>query len=506
MFKKVLIANRGEIAVRVIRACHELGISAVAVFSDADAHAAHVREADEAINIGPAASSESYLKGERIIEAALGIGAEAIHPGYGFLSERAWFARAVRNAGLVFVGPPAEAIEAMGSKVAARTLAIAHDVPIVPGTTEPITDVAEAERLAKKFGYPVLLKAAAGGGGKGMRVVRDAKDFRSSLDAARREAKNAFGDDAVYIEKYIEGPRHVEIQVLADSHGNVISLGERECSVQRRHQKMIEEAPSVAVTPELRARMGETAVRAAKAAGYVNAGTCEFLLDKNGSFFFLEMNTRLQVEHPVTEYVTGIDLVQWQLRIAAGEKLPFRQEDIVPRGWAIECRITSEDPANGFLPSTGRIEYLHIPSGPGVRWDSGIETGSEVGLHYDPMLAKLIVYARTREDAVERMHRALTELAVFGVETSREFHLRVMEDEEFRRGDIEIQWLERRLPSILEKLPPSSVLRSAAVAAALVADRDRGRRQPPGTETLTTGDATPVHSSWKQAARVEGLR
>lgn len=506
MFKKVLIANRGEIAVRVIRACHELGVSAVAVYSDADAHAAHVREADEAINIGPAASSESYLKGEKIIEAALAVGAEAIHPGYGFLSERAWFARAVRDAGLVFIGPPAEAIEAMGSKVAARTLAIAHDVPIVPGTTEPITDVAKAEKLASDFGFPVLLKAAAGGGGKGMRVVRESGEFRSSLDAARREAKNAFGDDAVYIEKYIEGPRHVEIQVLADSHGNVISLGERECSVQRRHQKMIEEAPSVAVNAELRARMGETAVRAARAAGYVNAGTCEFLLDKNGNFYFLEMNTRLQVEHPVTEYVTGIDLVQWQLRIAAGEKLPFRQEDIVPRGWAIECRITSEDPANGFLPSTGRIEYLHIPSGPGVRWDSGIETGSEVGLHYDPMLAKLIVYARTREGAVERMHRALTELAVFGVETSREFHLRVMEDEEFRKGEIEIQWLERRLPSILEKLPPSSVLRSAAIAAALVADRDRGRRQPTGGETPVLIDAAAVQSSWKQAARVEGLR
>ena len=506
MFKKVLIANRGEIAVRVIRACHELGVSAVALFSDADAHASHVREADEAINIGPAASSESYLKGEKIIEAALSVGAEAIHPGYGFLSERAWFARAVREAGLVFIGPPAEAIEAMGSKVAARTLATAHKVPIVPGTTEPITDVGEAEKLAKKFGFPVLLKAAAGGGGKGMRVVRDAKEFSSSLDAARREAKNAFGDDAVYIEKYIEGPRHVEIQVLGDSHGNMVSLGERECSVQRRHQKMIEEAPSVAVTPELRALMGETAVRAAKAAGYVNAGTCEFLLDRNGDFYFLEMNTRLQVEHPVTEFVTGIDIVQWQLRVAAGEKLSFTQADIVPRGWAIECRITSEDPANGFLPSTGRIEYLHIPSGPGVRWDSGIETGSDVGLHYDPMLAKLIVFAPTRGDAVERMHRALTELSIFGVETSREFHLRVMEDEEFRAGAIEIQWLERRLPSLLEKLPPASVLRSAAIAASLIAERDRGRRQQSTGEQFSPPDAAPNSNGWRQTARLEGLR
>ncbi len=507
LFKKVLVANRGEIAVRVIRACHELGISAVAVYSDADAHAAHVREADEAINIGPAASSESYLKGDTIIAAALESGAEAIHPGYGFLSERAWFARAVRDAGLVFIGPPAEAIEAMGSKVAARTLATEHGVPIVPGTTEPITDVSEAEKLAKAFGFPILLKAAAGGGGKGMRVVREPEDFVSSLEAARREAKNAFGDDAVYIEKYIEGPRHVEIQVLGDLHGNMLSLGERECSVQRRHQKMIEEAPSVAVNPELRARMGETAVRAAKAAGYVNAGTCEFLLDRNGDFYFLEMNTRLQVEHPVTEFVTGIDLVQWQLRIASGERLPFRQEDIVPRGWAIECRITSEDPSNGFLPSTGRIEYLRVPGGPGVRWDSGIEEGSEVGLHYDPMLAKLIVYARTREGAVERMHRALMELEVFGVETSREFHLRVMEDEEFRRGEIEIQWLERRLPSILEKLAPSSLLRSAAIAAALVADGDRGRRSSSSSpDALVRPDSPAGHSSWRQAALAEGLR
>lgn len=506
MLLKVLIANRGEIAIRIMRACRELGIATVAVYSDADAHAAHVREADEAINIGPAASSESYLKGERIIEAAKSVGAEAIHPGYGFLSERAWFARAVRDAGLVFVGPPAEAIEAMGSKVAARTLAVAHNVPIVPGTTEPVTDAKDAERLAKTFGFPVLLKAAAGGGGKGMRVVRKASEFQSSLDAARSEAKKAFGDDAVYIEKYLEGPRHVEIQILADTHGNVLSLGERECSVQRRHQKMIEEAPSVAVDPELRRRMGETAVRAARAAGYVNAGTCEFLLDKSGEFYFLEMNTRLQVEHPVTEFVTGIDIVQWQLRIAAGEKLPFTQDEIVPRGWAIECRITSEDPSNGFLPSTGRIEYLHVPSGPGVRWDSGIETGSEVGLHYDPMLAKLIVFAPSRIDAVERMHRALTELTVFGVETSREFHLRVMEDDEFRRGDIEIQWLERRLPSLLEKLPPSSVLRSAAIAAALIAERDRGRRQPATTESFALPHLQTANNNWKQTARLEGLR
>src|SRR5581483_1249285 len=311
------------------------------------------------------------------------------------------------------------------------------------------------------------------GGGKGMRVVREPKEMESSLETARREAKNAFGDDAVYVEKYIAGPRHVEIQVIGDQHGTMLSLNERECSVQRRHQKMIEEAPSVAVTPELRRRMGETAVRAASAAGYVNAGTCEFLLDADRNFYFLEMNTRLQVEHPVTELVTGIDLVQWQIRIAAGERLPFSQEEIVPRGWAIECRITSEDPANGFVPSTGRISYLHLPSGPGVRWDGGIEIGSEVGLYYDPMLAKLIVHAPTRAAAIERMHRALLELTIEGVESSRDFHLRVMEDADFRAGAIEIQWLERRLESIVNAKPPADTARTAAVVAALIADRDR---------------------------------
>jgi acetyl-CoA carboxylase, biotin carboxylase subunit len=510
MFKKVLIANRGEIALRVIRACRELGVRSVAVYSDADARAPHVREADEAIHIGPSPSAESYLKGDRIIDAAQHVGAEAIHPGYGFLSEREWFARAVREEGLVFVGPPAEAIAAMGSKTAARQLAVSANVPIVPGTTEPLRDADEARATAERFGYPVLLKAAAGGGGKGMRVVKEARELESALDGARREAKNAFGDDAVYVEKYIVGPRHVEIQVLGDMHGTMLSLGERECSVQRRHQKMIEEAPSVAVAAELRREMGDVAVRAAQAAGYVNAGTCEFLLDREGKFYFLEMNTRLQVEHPVTELVTGIDIVQWQLRIAAGERLAFAQEDIVPRGWAIECRITSEDPANGFLPSTGRISYLHLPSGPGVRWDGGIEVGSEVGLFYDPMLAKLIVWAPTRERAIDRMHRALAELTVEGVETARDFHLRVMEDDEFRRGEIEIQWLERRLPSLLAVRAPADRARIAAIAAALVAERDRVA--PPrsaersGVASSTEGDGATTSSAWKRAARRDGLR
>jgi acetyl-CoA carboxylase biotin carboxylase subunit len=497
VFDKVLVANRGEIALRVIRACRELGVASVAVYSEADARAPHVREADEAVLLGPPPSKESYLRGDRIIEAATRVGAQAIHPGYGFLSEREWFARAVRDAGLTFIGPPAEAIAAMGSKTAARELAIAAGTPVVPGTTSALRDAEEAAETAERFGYPVLLKAAAGGGGKGMRVVNRREELAGALASAQREARNAFGDDAVYVEKYIVGPRHVEIQVLGDQHGTMLSLGERECSVQRRHQKMIEEAPSVAVSPELRREMGATAVRAALAAGYVNAGTCEFLLDQDGRYYFLEMNTRLQVEHPV----------------AAGERLPFSQDEIVPRGWAIECRITSEDPANGFLPSTGRIEYLHVPAGPGVRWDGGVEVGSEVGLHYDPMLAKLIVWAPDRAQAIARMHRALLELTVHGIETSRDFHLRVMEDEEFRRGAIEIQWLERRLPSIVGVKPPDAGVRAAAIAAALVAHRDRTGRVATPVNGRAPGDGaapSPSHAvaatdAWKQAARREAI-
>ncbi len=505
-FSKVLIANRGEIALRIIRACHELGLKAVAVYSEADARAPHVREADEAILIGPPPSSESYLLGDRIIAAAMEAGAEAIHPGYGFLSEREWFARAVRDAGIVWIGPPAEAIAAMGSKTAARSLAIAHGVPVVPGTTEALRDTADAKNVAREFGYPILLKAAAGGGGKGMRVVASETELQSSLDAARREAKSSFGDDAVYVEKFIERPRHVEIQILADMHGNVLSLGERECSVQRRHQKMIEESPSVAVTPELRRAMGESAVSMARAAGYVNAGTCEFLLAASGEYYFLEMNTRLQVEHPVTELVTGIDLVQWQLRIAAGERLPFKQEAIVPRGWAIECRITSEDALNGFLPSTGTIEYLHLPSGPGVRWDGGIETGSRVGLFYDPMLAKLIVWAPSREQAILRMRRALTDLVIVGVDTSSEFHVRLMDDADFRSGAIDIQWLERRMQSILDVRPSADITRAAAITAAMLADRDRGQRQSATRNETSPTRENSATSGWLQAARAESLR
>ena len=474
VFSKVLIANRGEIAIRVIRACRELGIGTVAVYSDADVSAPHVRAADEAVNIGPAPASESYLKGHEIIEAARRVGAEAIHPGYGFLSEREWFARAVRDAGLVFIGPSAEAISRMGSKTAARTIAEENSVPVVPGNTTPVRNAADAVATAREMGFPILLKASAGGGGKGMRVVAAEADLAASLDSARREAMAAFGDDAVYVEKYISRPRHVEIQLIADHHGNVLHLGERECSVQRRHQKMIEESPSIAVSPELRAKMGETAVRVARAAGYTNAGTCEFLLDAEGRFYFLEMNTRLQVEHPVTELVYGIDLVEWQIRVAAGERLPVAQHDIVPRGWAIECRITSESAHDGFLPSTGRVVHFREPSGAGVRWDGGIAEGTEVTPYYDPMLAKLIVHAGNRDAAIARMKRALRELEIVGVDTSREFHLAMLEDPEFVAGEIDVQWLERRLDSLLRREPSSDITDAAAIAAVLLAGARRG--------------------------------
>jgi acetyl-CoA carboxylase biotin carboxylase subunit len=504
MFSRLLIANRGEIALRIIRACRELGVEAVAVYSDADAQAPHVREADHAVRLGPAPSRESYLRGDLIIDAARQTGAQAIHPGYGFLAEREPFARAVRDAGLVFVGPPAEAIAAMGSKTDARTIVAAAGVPVVPGTTTALRDANDAARIAREFGYPVLLKAAAGGGGKGMRMVREEKELAGALEAARREAQNAFGDDAVYVEKFIVGPRHVEIQVLGDHHGTMLWLGERECSVQRRHQKMLEEAPSVAVTPELRKRMGETAVRAAQAAGYVNAGTCEFLLAADGQFYFLEMNTRLQVEHPVTELTTGIDIVQWQLRVAAGERLPFAQDAIAPNGWSIECRITSEHPAEGFLPSTGRIRYVRLPGGPGVRWDGGIGIGSDVTLHYDPLLGKLIVWAPTREAAIARMHRALLELTIEGVETSRDFHLRVLEDDEFRRGAIDIQWLERRLDSLIGQPPPEAGLRTAAIAAVLLAERERAVPATPSARPPRHRQAP--DDAWVIAARRDGMQ
>jgi acetyl-CoA carboxylase biotin carboxylase subunit len=496
--KRVLVANRGEIALRVIRACHEEGLEAVAVCSTADRAAAHVRAADHTVEIGPPPPSESYLRIDRLVDAALETGADAVHPGYGFLAERAAFAQAVTEAGLVFVGPPAAAIRAMGDKTEARRRMREAGVPVVPGGHEPVTRLDEAGALAAELGFPVLVKAAAGGGGRGMRVVRTPADLGPALEGAAAEAEKAFGDASVYLEKYIERPRHVEIQVLADRE-RTVHLGERECSVQRRHQKLVEEAPSPAVTPELREWMGAAAVAAAQAVGYLGAGTCEFLLAADRSFYFLEMNTRIQVEHPVTELVYGVDLVREQLRIAAGEPMRVPDRWLEPRGWALECRITSEDPAHGFLPSTGRIEHLRVPGGPGVRWDAGVEAGDEVTLFYDSLLAKLIVWAPDRRLAIDRMVRALDELVVEGVATNQGFHHRLMADSAFREGEVDIQFLDRR-PDLLVPTLTDEVAVALAVAAALAEEEARSVRRP----SVASGE--PVASAWLQRARHEGLR
>jgi acetyl-CoA carboxylase biotin carboxylase subunit len=472
----VLIANRGEIAVRIIRGARECGIRTIAVYSEADRLAPHVLEADEAYEIGPAPSAQSYLRADVLIELAKRVGAEAIHPGYGFLAERADFAKAVEDAGLIFIGPTADTIAAMGDKTEARRRMAAAGVPIVPGLTDAVADPEAAEEAAREIGFPVLLKASAGGGGKGMRVVEEPEELRRAFEAAAREAEAAFGDGSIYLERYLAHPRHVEIQVLGDSHGNAVHLAERECSIQRRHQKLVEEAPSPVLTPEERAQMGETAVRAAEAVDYRGAGTVEFLYE-DGEFFFLEMNTRIQVEHPVTELVTGIDLVEWQFRVASGEKLAFEQDDVVLQGHAIECRITSEDHLGGFLPSTGVITHLELPSGPGVRWDGGIVQGSEVTLHYDPLLAKLIVHGPTRGAAIARMARALDELVVDGVETCAPFHRRVMDEPDFASGDFSIRYLEEH-PELLEPDEADEEVLAAALAAALLEDEHRRRRAP----------------------------
>jgi acetyl-CoA carboxylase biotin carboxylase subunit len=494
LLNRVLVANRGEVAIRIIRACRELGVATVAVYSDADAMAPHVLAADESVHIGTAPASHSYLVGERIIAAALQTGCDSVHPGYGFLSERAWFAEAVSSAGLAFVGPSPSAIALMGNKTSARALAVREGVPVVPGSA-PLSDAAAAAGEAEKMGFPLLLKAATGGGGRGMRLVRSSAELTASFDSARRESQAAFGDDSIYMEKHIERPRHIEIQILADQFGNLLHLGERECSVQRRHQKMIEEAPSIVVDAGLRSAMGAMAVRLARAGSYVNAGTCEFLLDAGRNFYFLEMNTRLQVEHPVTELVTGVDLVHWQLRIAAGEALDIQQEDVAPRGWAIECRITSESAAAGLLPSTGRIVSLQLPGGPGVRWDGGVEVGTDVTAYYDPMLAKLIVWAATRDLAVERMLRALSELQIAGVETSREFHLRLLSDPDFRAGAIDVQWLERNFDRIMSRDPNAPLAEIAAIAAAL---QDSVQQLAPDGGAAHGGD--PAYASRAHAA------
>ena len=444
MFKKILIANRGEIAVRIIRACRDLGISPVAVYSEADAAAVHVGLCDEAVCIGPAPSLESYLRIPAIINAAKATKSEAIHPGYGFLAENADFARAVTEAGLVFIGPGAEAMEVMGSKTGARRAAVEAGVPIVPGTVEALKSLEEAKAVAGEFGYPVMLKASAGGGGKGMRLVNSSAELRSGFESAQSEAASAFGDSSVYLEKAVARPRHIEIQVFADKHGNVVHLGERECSIQRRHQKVVEECPSPINDPRLRETMGAAAVKLTRAVNYVGAGTVEFLVaDETRDFYFLEMNTRLQVEHPVTELVTGIDLVREQITVAAGAPLSFSQEEIRWHGHAIECRVYAEDPENNFFPSPGTITHLQVPFGPGIRDDSGVELNSEVSIYYDPLISKLAAWGRTRDESIDRLRRALDEYEVGGIKTTLPFFREIVRDEEFQSGRLDTGFISR---------------------------------------------------------------
>jgi acetyl-CoA carboxylase, biotin carboxylase subunit len=494
-FEKVLIANRGEIAVRVVRACREMGLSVVAVYSEADRLAPHVRMADEAYLIGPAPAVDSYLRIDRILEAARRSHAQAVHPGYGFLAERADFARACEEAGLTFIGPGSDTIVLMGEKTSARRAAVEAGVPVVPGTLEPLADDAALKREAQAIGFPVMLKAAAGGGGKGMRLVGSAAELSRAAERAKSEAMSAFGDDRLYVEKAIVGARHIEIQVLADTHGNAVHLFERECSIQRRHQKIVEESPSPFLTPELRERMGASAVALVKRIGYVNAGTLEFLVDRERHPYFLEMNTRIQVEHPVTEMVTGQDLVKLQIRIAQGEPLPFGQDALSQRGHAIECRVYAEDPDQGFMPSPGRILALRRPGGPGVRDDSGVEAGEEVKIHYDSLISKVVAHGADRADAIARMRRALAEYRVLGIRTTLPFLERVLAHPAFVAGEIDTAFVEKVFAETdRDRRRPLEV---AVAAAAIRAYRDR-----------QTSRLAPQSSAggWQQAARREALR
>ena len=493
MFRKILVANRGEIAVRVMRACREMGIGTVAVYSDVDRKSLHVRYAQEAFCIGPAASSDSYLRGDRLLDAARQSGADAIHPGYGYLAENPEFARACSEAGLAFIGPPVAALELMGSKTKSRRAVREAGLPVVPGTDRQLESLEDAEREARRLGYPLMLKAAAGGGGKGLRLVHSPAELKSAYGTAGSEAQNAFGDPTLYFEKYVERPRHVEIQILGDQYGHLIHLGERECSLQRRHQKVLEECPSPIVGEELRRRLGETAVRIGKLAGYWNAGTVEFLLDQGGNFYFLEMNPRLQVEHAVTELVMGIDLVKEQIKIAAGERLAWQQEDVHPRGAAIECRIYAEDPTNNFFPSPGYIRRLQVPAGPGVRRDSGVYEGWTVPLEYDPLLSKLAVWGTDRAEAIARMRRALGEYEVLGIRTNIPFFRRLVEHPDFTAGRLDTELIDRALAAgLMEEIPPAAEeVRAAVVAAALHALGHNGKETPNAT----------AGSRWKNAGR-----
>jgi acetyl-CoA carboxylase biotin carboxylase subunit len=495
---KVLIANRGEIAVRLIRACREEGIATVAVFSEADREALHVLMADEAYPIGPPPAAESYLSIPKLIQVAKGAGADAVHPGYGFLAENPAFAEACAAAGLVFVGPPAAAIRAMGDKTAARRIARDMNVPMVPGTVDPVASDAEARTTADAIGYPVMIKAAMGGGGKGMRLVHGPAELAAALRMARGEATAAFGDGSVYIERYVQEPRHIEVQVLADAHGHVVHLGERECSIQRRHQKLIEETPSPVVDAPMRERLGDAACRIARASGYVNAGTIEFLVDAEGNFYFLEMNTRLQVEHPITEMVTGIDLVRQQLRIAAGEPLDFRQDDVRWRGTAIECRINAEDPFAGWMPSPGTITGLRAPSGPWVRDDSGAYEGASIPRFYDTLIAKLIVWGADRDAAIRRMARALGEYKVVGVRTTIPVLSRIIAHDDFRAGRLSTHFLDRVMPSLA---PTEGRFASVAMIAAVLGEYERlgHATLPPARTAAMDGWRLGARPGWRGA-------
>jgi acetyl-CoA carboxylase biotin carboxylase subunit len=500
MFKKVLVANRGEIAVRILRACRERGLETVSVYSEADRQALHVRYADEAYLLGPAPSRESYLRADKIIDIAKKCGADAIHPGYGFLAERDDFAEACEKNGITFIGPKASAIAAMGDKGIARATVIKAGVSVVPGT-EDVGNLTDEQLLAQapEIGFPLLIKATAGGGGKGMREVQSIEEMPALIQSARREAEAAFGDGNVYLEKLVEGARHIEIQILADTHGNVIYLGERECSLQRRHQKLLEEAPSAFVDEELRRKMGEVAVKAAKAVDYVNAGTIEFLVDKDKNFFFLEMNTRLQVEHPVTEMVTGVDIVAEQIRIARGRQLSYTQEDVHFNGHAIECRINAEDPYNGFLPSTGRITHSLLPTGPGIRVDTGVYPGFEITPYYDPMIGKLIVWGETRAQAILRMRRALEEYRIVGVRTNIPFHQTMMDSHRFMGGQYDTRFVEERFSMEAAEEGKKSFDDIAAIFATLVAHAETQR----AAQIVRRGERDT--SNWKWVGRWERM-
>src|SRR5258707_3243813 len=506
MFRKILIANRGEIAVRILRACRELGIPTAAVFSEADRGSLHVRLADEAYPIGPAPSRESYLRIDKIMDVVKRAACDAIHPGYGFLAENSALPRACADAGITFIGPTAEAMEALGAKTAGRQLARRAALPPVPGTNDPIDDPLHAQELARNIGYPVLLKAVAGGGGKGMRLVNSDGEFAAGFRDASSEALNAFGNASVYLEKYLEKPRHIEIQMLADNHGRVVSLGERECSVQRRHQKVIEEAPSPLMTPELRKRMGDAAVRLARAGGYTNAGTVEFLVDAHCDFYFLEVNTRLQVEHPVTEQVTGLDLVKLQIAIAAGHRLPFAWETITPRGHAMEVRLYAEDPENNFFPSPGKILSRHAPSGPGIRLDEGVYEGWTVPNDYDPLLSKLIAWGNSREETIARLRRALDEYTITGIKTNVGLFRRILLEPDFLRGEIHTRWLDellRRPLSTAASANDNSGQSSASDAAAIAAAISQANQSDKHSSQSTSSADQP--SRWKLEGRREQL-